>query len=202
MLTHVSYFQTGKNAGKLGPASAALGNQMPTNNSATIAEKLKHELRDYALLSVYLYVCFGSLILYKIAILGAQGVSYLPFGLPILKALILAKFILVGRVARLGERHESSKMVFRIMYKALAYLVLLIVLSAAEEVIVGMAHGRSIAAAFAELGGDKLPELLATCLIMLLILIPYLTITELDAALGNGRLREILFKDRTRRDQA
>jgi hypothetical protein len=169
---------------------------MPAKNSATIAARMRHELRDYVLLTVYLYICFAALILYKMAILGTQGVSYLPFGLPIIKALVLAKFILLGRVARWGERHESSKMAVRIGYKALAYVVLLIVLSAVEEVVVGIVHGRSLAATIAELGGDRLPELLATCLIMLLILIPYLAFTELDATLGNGRLRELLFKDR------
>jgi hypothetical protein len=170
--------------------------------SATIVERIRHELRDYALLTAYLYICFGALILYKMAILGAQGVSYLPFGLPIIKALVLAKFILLGRVAHWGERHESSRMVLRIAYKALAYLILLIVLSAAEEAIMGMVHGKSIAAIVAEVGGHKLPEISATSLIMLLILIPYLAVIELDAALGHGRLRELLFKDRARRHQS
>jgi hypothetical protein len=182
-------------------AAEAMEN-MPAKNSATITERVRHELRDYALLTVYLYICFGALILYKMAILGTQGVSYLPFGLPLIKALILAKFILLGRVAGLGGRHEGSRMVLRIVYKALAYLILLIVLSAAEEVIMGMVHGKSIAAIFAELGGHKLPEVLATSLIMLLILIPYIAVIELDAALGHGRLRELLFKDRARRHQS
>jgi hypothetical protein len=175
---------------------------MPADKSATIAERVKKELRDYALLSVYLYICFGALILYKVAILGAQGISYLPFGLPLIKALILAKFILLGRVAHVGERRESSRIAFRIAYKALAYLILLMVLSAAEEMIMGMVHGKSIAAIFAELGGDKLPEILATCLVILLILIPYLAIAELGAAVGGNKLREILFMDRPRRHQS
>jgi len=173
---------------------------MAAKNSTTVAERVRDELRDYAVLTVYLYICFGALLLYKMAILGEQGVSYLPFGLPIIKALIMAKFILLGRVARLGGRRESSKAIFRIGYNALLYLILLIVLSVAEEAITGMIHGRAIATTFAELG-DKLPELLATCLIMLLILIPYLAVVELNAALGDGRLRELLFKDRTRRNQ-
>jgi hypothetical protein len=62
----------------------------------TFAQKLKHELREYALLSAYLYVCFGALILYKMAILGEVGVSYTLAGLAAIKALILAKFILLG----------------------------------------------------------------------------------------------------------
>jgi hypothetical protein len=174
---------------------------MPANKSVTVGERIRHELRDYALLSAYLYVCLGAIILYKMAVLGTQGVSYLPFGIPIIKALILAKFILLGRVARLGEWGGISRIISRIASKALLYLVLLIGLSGAEEAIVGMVHGRSIAATLADLGGDRLPEILAACLIMLLILIPYIAFMELDAALGKGGLRELLFKNRTRRQQ-
>lgn len=169
---------------------------MPVGKSAAVAQRLKHELRHFLLLAAYLYVCFGALILYKAAILGAQGVTYLPLGLPIIKALVLAKFMLLGKAIRLGER-PSSRVIHRIAYKALLYLLLLIVLSALEEGILGLVHGRSIAATIAEVGGDKLPQILATSLVMLLILVPYIAVTEIDSALGTGKLRETLFKNRT-----
>jgi hypothetical protein len=76
----------------------------------------------------------------------------------------------------------------------LLYLILLVVLSIVEEVVIGLIHGRTMAASLAELGGGKLPQILATSLIMLLVLIPYLASRELDVALGEGRLWEMLFK--------
>lgn len=172
---------------------------MPVGKSAAVAQRLKHELRHYLLLATYLYVCFGALILYKMAMLGAQGVTYLPLGLPIIKALVLAKFMLLGKAIRLGESPGSSRVIHHIAYKALLYLLLLIVLSALEEAVLGLVHGRSIAATIAEVGGDKLAQILATSFVMLLILVPYIAITELDSALGNGKLREALFKNRTAR---
>jgi hypothetical protein len=170
---------------------------MSINHSSTIAQRLKHELQEYALLSGYLYVCFGALILYKMALLGGVGVSYKLCGLAAIKALILGKFILLGQAVRLGARHERRRIVYDIAYKALLYLVLLIVLSVVEEAVVGVIHGRTTAASLAELAVGKLPQILATSLIMLLILIPYLASKELDVALGEGRLWEILFKHRS-----
>jgi hypothetical protein len=41
-----------------------------------------------------------------------------------------------------------------------------------------------------------LPQILANCVIMLLILIPYLAFRELDQVLGEGRLWQILFEYR------
>lgn len=174
---------------------------MPAGKSAAVAQRLKHELRHFVWLAAYLYVCFGALILYKMAILGTQGITYLPLGLPILKALVLAKFMLLGKAIHLGERPGSSRLIHRIAYKALLYLLLLIVLSALEEAILGLVHGRSIAVTIAEVGGDKLAQILATSFIMLLILVPYIAVTEIDSALGDGKLREVLFKNKTARSQ-
>ncbi|RWM81492.1 MAG: hypothetical protein EOR81_05365 [Mesorhizobium sp.] len=171
----------------------AVANNDPSTE--TIAQRAKNELREYALLSLYLFVCFGALILYKVAILGAEGISFLPSGLAAIKALILAKFIMLGQMIRLGDRRRS-RMVYVIAFKAVLYLILLLVLSVVEEVIVGLVHGRAIAASLAEFGGDKLPQTLATSLIMLLILIPYLASRELNDALGKGRLWTLLFENR------
>jgi hypothetical protein len=168
------------------------------NNSSTetIAQRAKQELREYALLSLYLFVCFGALILYKAAILDEEGISYLPSGLAAIKALILAKFIMLGQMIRLGDRRRGGRIAYVIAYKALLYLILLLVLSVLEEVVVGLIHGRSVAASFAEFGGAKLPQTLATSLIMLLILIPYLASRELNVALGEGRLWTLLLERR------
>lgn len=164
--------------------------------SKTLAQRAKHELREYALLSTYLFVCFGALILYKTAILGEAGISYLPSGLAAIKALILAKFIMLGHMIRLGDRRAGARIVHVIAYKALLYLILLLVLSVVEEVVVGLIHGRTAAASLAEFGGAKLPQTLATSLIMLLILIPYVASRELNVALGEGRIWTLLFEHR------
>lgn len=161
-----------------------------------IAERAVHELREYARVSVYLYVCFGALILYKTAILHGQGVSYEPWGIAIVKALILGKFVLLGQAAGLGDRYESRRLIYVIAHKALLFLILLLVLTVIEEIVVGLIHGRAVAASLSLFLGDMLLQTLATCAVMLLILIPYLAFRELEEVLGAARLREILFEPR------
>ena len=128
----------------------------------SIAHRLKHELRNYALLSLYLYICFAAILLYKAAVLGGAGVSYLPFGLPAIKALILAKFILLGQVIGLGDRLGRRRVLSVIAHKAVLYLILLVVLTILEEMVVGISHGRTIASSLGEFALGKLPETLAT----------------------------------------
>jgi hypothetical protein len=161
--------------------------------AATTGQKLRHELREFALLSLYLYVCFGVLILYKAALLHGEGISYEPYGLAAIKALILAKFILLGQMAHIGDRYDTRRFVHVIIHKSLLFLVLLIVLSVVEEALVGLGHGRTIATTLDEIWGHATQSLAASA-IMLLILIPYVTLKELDNALGEGGLRRLLLE--------
>ena len=167
-----------------------------TGSRSTVTQKLGGELREFAFIAAYLYVCFGALILYKTAILHGEGISYTPYGIAAVKALILGKFILVGHALKVGDRYENRRVIHVIALKSVLFLFMLIVLSVIEEAIVGLIHGRTITASLADVAGDSLLQILATCLIMLLILVPYLSYRELSEILGEGRLHQILFESR------
>jgi hypothetical protein len=156
--------------------------------------RLREELRKYAIAFLYLYVCFSALLLFKTGVLREQGVSPLHFGLAAGKALILAKFILIGQAVGLGARTETQTLLHQIVRKVLVFLALLVVLSVLEEVVVGWLHGHSLAATLANYEARSLLELLATCLLMLLILVPFITAQEVNRALGPGRLRRVLLE--------
>ncbi|MEO9188929.1 MAG: hypothetical protein ABI224_02840 [Acetobacteraceae bacterium] len=165
-----------------------------TPRSSTLVHRLRHELIKYGLISAYLYVCFGALLLYKAVVLRGVGISYAPYGLAAIKALILAKFILLGHAARVGDRYSRRRLIHVILYKALLFLLLLVVLSVIEEVVVNVLHGGTVGASMTELEGSRLWQILSTSLIMLLILVPYIAFTELSVVLGEGRLRRLLFE--------
>jgi len=166
--------------------------------AATVTQRLRHELREFATLSLYLYVCFGALLLYKTAILRGAGISYAPYGLAVVKALILAKFILLGQMAHIGDRYEKRRFIHVIIYKSVLFLILLNVLSVLEECIVGLIHGRALADSLADVWGSAL-QFFSQSMIMLLILIPYIALKELDDVLGEGGLRQLLVQHRSGR---
>ncbi len=167
------------------------------SSTAVMGRKLGHELVEYGLISAYLYVCFGALIFYKTAVLRGHGIEIAPYGLAAIKALVLGKFILIGHAARMGDRYERRRFIHIVAHKSLLFLVLLLVLSLIEEAVVGVIHGRTIGESLADVAGGTLPEIVASSVIMLLILIPYLTFRELNAVLGEGKLRQILLGYRT-----
>src|SRR3984957_17441770 len=68
-----------------------------TTTKATLGQRTVRELKEFAILTVYLYVTLGAVILMKTAVLHDAGVSFAPWGIAIVKALLLAKFMLLGR---------------------------------------------------------------------------------------------------------
>ncbi len=155
-------------------------------------ERLREELRRYLAVSAYLYVCFAAILLYKSAILSSIGEHFLPFGLAAGKALILGKFVLLGEAAGVGTRIGARNLLQRIVTGSVLFLILLVLLTMVEEIIVGLVHGHSLGQAVAALAERPWPETLASCLLMLLVLIPLVTVTEVSRALGPGAMRRLL----------
>jgi uncharacterized membrane protein YwaF len=162
--------------------------------AASVANKVGHELRKVVVISGYLYICFAALIFYKAAILWGQGISYTPYGLAAVKALVLGKFVLLGNAAKIGDRYTSRRFVHVVAQKSILFLALLLVLTLVEELIIGAFKGRSVANSIAETTGGSLLMILASSVLMLLILVPYVVFQELDRTLGEGKLRQILLE--------
>lgn len=163
-----------------------------SGRGGNLKSRLRDELRKYLLVSGYLYVCFGALELFKTAVLRDAGVDYVPLGIAAAKALILGKFVLLGEAARVGSRPAARTLAQRIAYRIVLLLALLVVLIVVEELLVGRLHGRPLAETLAEYE-HRLPEVLATMLLLLLILVPLVTVTEVNHALGAGGLARLLF---------
>jgi hypothetical protein len=148
-------------------------------SEASLKERAREELRNYAFVAAYLYVCFGAILFYKTALLREEGVAFLPHGLAAIKALILGKFILIGEAVGVGNRAQSRSILSAIATRTVPFFVLLIVLSVIEELVVGKMHGRSLAETVAEFREHAGLEMLATSVLVLLILIPLIAFKEL-----------------------
>lgn len=148
-------------------------------NKTSLKERAAEELRNYAIVAAYLYVCLGAILLYKTALLREEGVAFLPHGLAAIKALILGKFILIGEAVGVGSRVQPRSLASAIATRSVLFFVLLIALSVVEELVVGKVHGRSFAATVAEFRAHAGLEMLATSLLMLLVLVPLIAFKEL-----------------------
>ena len=148
---------------------------------------------EYALIAAYLYVALGALILFKASIMKSDGVVWSHYGLAVIKALILAKFILLLQYAPIGARRET--LYLRVLQKGAVFVVLLFALNLAEEFLVGRLHGKS----WTEIAGDMstlLSQPVIVAFLMFLILLPYFAVLELSEYFGEGRMRAAMLSRR------
>ena len=158
------------------------------------AGRLRHELVQYALTALYLYACLGAIVLHKAAILQAQGINYAPYGFAAIKALILAKFVLLARAAHVGEKHRNKPLAYYIAIQVLFYTAVIYGLSVIEEIVTSAVHGRSITVSVLNLGGTWLLTL-SDCVLAFLFLTPYLAFISISDALGPRQLHRMFFGD-------
>jgi hypothetical protein len=166
-----------------------------TNAHATLQQRATHEIKEFLILTVYLYITLGAVIVMKTAVLHTEGIEFAFWGVAIVKAVVLAKFMLVGNAMKIGQRY-TGPLIWPTLHKAFAFLLLLVILTIIEAVVVGLFHHQSIAASLGDLVGSRLEETLAGYLIMLLVLIPYFAFRVLGEALGEGRLVRMFFVER------
>jgi hypothetical protein len=166
---------------------------------ATLVQRARRELLEYLAISAYLFVCFSALLFYKSAILRSEGVEFAAFGLALVKALILGKFILVLQAIKVGEPGDKTGiLVVDIIKTSFLFLIFLVALNAVEEIVLGLFHGRAARDVLGEMADGTLPEAIAVCVLLLLVLIPYFSFRGLASRVGEG----VLWKHFTERGYA
>ena len=164
--------------------------------SESLGERVRTEVREFAILGTYLYVCFTALAFFKAAILHAEGIDFAPWIFAAIKAAISAKFMLIGRALHIGEGLKKYPLIIPTFYKSFAFVILVSVLTILEEILMGYLHGRSIMDAMADIGGGTRDQRIATSFILLLIFVPYFAFRSLGDVIGDKVLLRLYFERR------
>ncbi|WP_431311074.1 LysR family transcriptional regulator [Methylobacterium nigriterrae] len=122
------------------------------------------EAKRYLGFVVYLLVIFGTLIVFSIVLYARLDgdAGHLPashfFTLGLVNALVLGKIMLLAEAAGVGTRAfgrrlRSGPLAYAILYRALVFALVLVLADVAEEVLVGLWRGRSVAETLPEIAG-------------------------------------------------
>jgi hypothetical protein len=160
-------------------------------------QKAVAEFKEVLVITVYLYVCLGAVTLHKTAVLHDAGVNFDMWGIAIVKALVLAKFMAIGRAMNIGQqRYKRKPLIWPTLYQSFLTLILLLTLTTIEELLVGLIHKRALADSLAHVVGPSLLQGGATLLIMFVILVPYFAFRNLGEVVGERALVRLFLIDR------
>src|SRR5215470_9348861 len=101
-------------------------------HTESLGEKISTELREFAILAAYLYVCFTALAFLKASILRAENIEFAPWVFAAIKAVVTAKFMLVGRALHIGDGYKGYPLIVPTVYKSFAFVAVVAILTALE----------------------------------------------------------------------
>jgi hypothetical protein len=149
--------------------------------------------RRFVVLFVYLWLLFALFVMNERIILRQNGINFAAQGFAVINALVLAKVMLVADELGLGRWMRRRPLIYQIISESLFLTVLFICFHIAEEVVIGLVHGQSLAASVPAIGGGGVAGLVCVAVIVFIALIPFFGFRDLSRALGSERLRALLF---------
>jgi hypothetical protein len=165
---------------------------------ASKKQKILHELRTLLFIFLYLGLFFVVLRTYTHLILLERQISYIAYGLTLIKALALAKIILTGETLRLGQRFHDKPLIVSTLYATLIFSALALVFEVVEHFVLGWIHGKSTAEVATEILDKGWPHLVAATLVIFVSFLPFFAFRALERAIGAGKLKDLFFKNRGR----
>jgi hypothetical protein len=169
---------------------------MGERNGTTRRHRLATEAKEFAALALYLFVCFAALCNLKAAVLAEEGVAFAPLAVAAVKAVILAKFVLLGKAMHLGDGAGGGPLAAVVLRRSLLFLLLLLALTALEHAATGLVHGTGALAALREVVSGRAWEVMASTVLLWLVLMPYLGLQHIAARLGDEQWRRIVAGER------
>ncbi len=160
-------------------------------------QKIFHELMEYWIIFLYLAIFFGVFTNYRRLILAHYQISYEAYGFSIVKALVLAKVILVAEDLRLGQRFENRPLIVPTIYKAFLFTICVVLFSVIESVVGSFIHGKDLMGVLDDLVSQFNYERLAGALVIFFAFIPFFAVKELEQVLGEGMIPKLFFQRRS-----
>lgn len=167
-----------------------------STTTGRLKQRAYHELKEFVVTALYLWVVFGLLLVYKSVILNQEHISYLAHGVALINALVLAKFVLIARAFRLGDQANDAPLIYPTLLKSALFSIVLASCKILEDVAVGFFHGKSFSQSIGDLGGGTWKGILTLTVLMFVFLIPFFAFSELQRVLGERKLAQLFFRPR------
>lgn len=163
-------------------------------------QKIASEMVEYWINVLYLAVFFGMFYTYQRLILAQYQISYGEYGIAVIKALVLAKVIMLGDMLRIARGFEERPLVYPTLFRSFAFTFWVLGFVILEHMIRGFLQGKGLAGGFDEFLQRDRYELLAQSMVVFFAFIPFFAVRELGQVLGRGKIYELFFRRRVARE--
>ncbi len=159
-----------------------------------LKDKLVLEMIAYWINVAYLTTVFAVFTSYKRLILANYSISYSNWGISLIKALVLAKVIMVGGLFHFGRNLDNKPLILPTLFKTVMFTWWVFLFAVVESAIRGFLHGKGLNGALDHLLSEGTHEFFAKCLVVFFAFIPFFAFKELGRVLGKGKIWELFFR--------
>ena len=156
--------------------------------------KLFLEMTAYWINVLYLTLLFAVFTSYKRLILADYDIGYSNWGISFIKALVLAKVIMIGSLVHVGKRLETKPLILPTLFQSVLFTGWVTLFAVIESTVRGLFEGHGLAGALDHLLREGTHEFVAKCLVVFVAFIPFFAFKELGRVLGKGVIWQLFFR--------
>ena len=162
------------------------------HSNHTQFHKFKDMFVKTTILTIYLASWFCALVFLSNSILEVDGVPYVGFGMAIIKAGVLAKFMVMGLEIFPLPLNKSSSLIIGILKRSIVYVIVVVALSYLFAGIEGYFHHKGFLDSIHNFAGGSFRHLIALAIMYWLIVLPYLAFKAFEEVIGEEKMRAYL----------
>jgi hypothetical protein len=170
------------------------------DRQSSLGTKVLHELREMAVIAAYLALCFGAVATYRLFLPEPPASYAAAYGFALIKALVLAKVILLGQSFAFTRLFEDRALLVSTAYKVAIFSLLAFAFETVEHLF-SVLRGRELS----EVIHDAVQHgkvLMARTLVVIVALVPFFALREVSRVLGEGRLADLFLHRPEGREKA
>ncbi|MFZ2312044.1 MAG: hypothetical protein WAV82_05455 [Methylobacter sp.] len=162
----------------------------------SLLAKLKHEVKEVGLVTLYFFFCFGVMLTMKQLLLADYRIEVQVVSTAAISALIIAKIVIILDHTSAGNRFDTSRPLWWIvLYKTLVYLGVAFIVFTLEKLFHTYRETGLLNQAVSEVWEHRNRNLMLMKLLCVgLTFLGYHFYARLDHRLGEGALRRMVFE--------
>jgi hypothetical protein len=159
----------------------------------SLKSRLAKELRELLTIFAYLWFVFLVFFVHEWIVLAGHNIGFRFYGLAAVNALVLGKIMLIAENMRFAERFQNRPLIVPVVYKSVAFALLLMAAYIVEEIALGVFHGKTAAESLPQLGSGGVVAMACVVALMAVALVPFFAFREIARVVGEAEFRTLIF---------
>jgi hypothetical protein len=163
-------------------------------NIADSKKRVAHEMEEFLVVFVLLAPFFVSFATFRMYVTREFGNALFVYGTALFNALVLAKIILIGELAKLGRGSEGKPLIVSTIHKSALFTLFYIAFHILEHTVRGLWHGETFLGAIHAAAATRKGELVCMALVLFFAFIPFFAVREMRRVMGEDKFRDLFTK--------